>query len=405
MPTVVVPRTVPEREVAASALETRSAYLDQSVVGYLLYGVGAVTAFLAVALSLSDAAAALHSSLLAVGLLVAGLSGDRLDAFVGPRAAHGCAYVLLAAASVCLATAPAFGVTLAGAGMVGIGTGLLLARVNRTLTRGGGALARVRMGRAALVAMIASLSVPVTIGLGENSGLGWQLAFVLAAILIGAGWWASRRRRWVVMPNVDVTGRLPSRYWLAWWLIVLVVSVEFAIVFWASTLVERQVDISLGDATLVAAGFYAGMATTRFGLSLPTVGGHDPIRLVRLGLLVAMVGSLLAWTAQSVAPAVLGIYLGGVGTGFLYPLGVSVTLALVPGSGDRGSARLILASGLAILISPFALGLAADIIGVSAAWLLVPALCVAALALSVPVGRARLPVTPVTAAPTSRNPT
>jgi len=50
---------------------------------------------------------------------------------------------------------------------------------------------------------------------------------------------------------------------------------------------------------------------------------------------------------------------------------------------------LILASGLAILVAPFVLGLAADFSCVSVAWLLVPTLCVAALALSVPEGRAR----------------
>ncbi len=374
----------------ASALETRSAYLDQSVVGYLLYGVGAVTAFLALALSLSDAAAALHSSVLAIGLLVAGLSGDQLVTRLGPRAAHGSAYVLLAIASLCLVTAPAFPVTLAGAGMVGLGTGFLLARVNRTLTRGGGTLARVRMGRAALVAMVASLSVPIAIGVGENSGLGWQLAFVVAAILILAGLWASRRRRWVSVQAETAPGGLPGSFWLAWWLIVLGVSVEFSIVFWASTLVARQVDVSLGDATLVAAGFYAGMATTRVGLSFSSVGGHDPIWLMRLGLAVALLGSLLAWAAESVELATLGIYLGGLGTGFLYPLGVTVALGLVPRLQDRASARLILASGVAILVSPFVLGMAADVTDVSVAWLLVPAFCLAALALSVPVSRSRL---------------
>ena len=50
---------------------------------------------------------------------------------------------------------------------------------------------------------------------------------------------------------------------------------------------------------------------------------------------------------------------------------------------------LILASGVAILVAPFVLGVAADAAGVSAAWLLIPALSVAALALSVPVSRAR----------------
>jgi hypothetical protein len=67
----------------------------------------------------------------------------------------------------------------------------------------------------------------------------------------------------------------------------------------------------------------------------------------------------------------------------------SVALALAPSIQDRGSARLILASGAAILVAPFLLGLAADVVGVSAAWLLIPALGVAALGLTLPVDRAR----------------
>jgi MFS family permease len=187
-----------------------------------------------------------------------------------------------------------------------------------------------------------------------------------------------------------VSGRLPGRYWLAWWLVVLVVSVEFSIVFWASTLVERQVGISLGDATLVATMFYAGMGTARIGLSFHIVSGRDPLWLIRGSLAVALLGSLLAWATSGIELAALGVYLGGLGTGFLYPLGVTVALSLVPGMQDRGSARLILASGVAILVSPLALGVAADMAGVSIGWLLVPGLCLAALALSVPVGRVRL---------------
>ena len=384
------PSTTFEPDAPASSFEVRSSYLDQSVIGYLLYGVGAVTAFLAVLLSLSDAEAALHSAALAAGIATAGLAGDRLDALVGARPAHALAYLLLAVASVCLATAPAYLVTLAGAAAAGLGTGLLLAHVNRTLTRGGGTLARVRMARAALVAMVASLSVPLVIGLGENSGIGWQLAFVPAGLLILVGLGMTRGRRDATPEVTVVSGRLPGRYWLAWWLVVLVVSVEFSIVFWASTLVERQVGISLGDATLVATMFYAGMGTARIGLSFHVVSGRDPLWLIRGSLAVALFGSLLAWATSGIELAALGVYLGGLGTGFLYPLGVTVALSLVPGMQDRGSARLILASGVAILVSPLALGVAADMAGVSIGWLLVPGLCLAALALSVPVGRVRL---------------
>ncbi|MEX1294860.1 MAG: hypothetical protein AB1Z67_01685 [Candidatus Limnocylindrales bacterium] len=380
---------VPERETPASAPEVRSAYIDQTVVGYLLYGVGAVTAFLAAALSLSDAEAALHSSMLAVGLLVAGVAGDRLDARIGLRRANVLAYALLAAASVCLATAPAYVVTLAGAGMVGIAVGLLLAHLNRALTRGGGALAQVRMSRAGLVAMFGSMSVPVVIGFGENSDLGWQVAFVVAGGLIVVGLWGTRWRQDVIRATVARAGQLSRGYWLTWWLLVLVVAVEFAFVFWTSTLVERQIGISLADATLVAASFYVGMAVTRLALSVPAVGGRHPIVLVQLGLVTAFSGAVLAWLAGDVVLAAMGIFLGGIGVGCQYPLVAAVALALAPSLQDKGSARLILASGVAILVAPFVLGVAADAVGVSLAWLLIPAVTAAALVLSVPVGRAR----------------
>ena len=80
-----------------------------------------------------------------------------------------------------------FAVTLAGAAAIGLSVGLLLAHVNRTLTRGGGSLAQIRLSRSGLTAMFGSLSVPLVIGLGENSGLGWQVAFVVAVALIAVG--------------------------------------------------------------------------------------------------------------------------------------------------------------------------------------------------------------------------
>jgi MFS family permease len=376
-------------EEPASEAAVRSAYLDQAAVGYLLYGVGAVTAFIAAALALSDAVAALHSSSLAVGLLLAGASGDRLAERLGPRSFHLLGYLLLAIASACLALAPALPVTLAGAGFVGFATGMLLASLNRALTRGGGSLARVRMGRAALVAMAAVLAVPLAIGLGEISGLGWQVVFLGAAVLLVAG----VRGPGGVAPArplpATAGGPLPRRYWLGWWLVVLGVAVEFSDVFWASTLVSRQVGLDLEDATLVAAGFYAGMATTRVGLSSHRLGRRDPIAVIRVGFVLALVGALLAWASTEVVLVALGIYLVGVGIGAQYPLGVSVTLSLVPEVADKASARLLMASGVAILVAPLVLGSIADQAGVSVGWLLLPATCLVALALSVPVDRAR----------------
>lgn len=377
-------------EGPASREEAASAYVDLAVVGYLLYGVGAVTAFLAAALSLTDAEAALHSSLLAVGLLGAGFGTDRLDARIGARGSNLVAWGLLALGSLGIATAVAYPATLAGAGMIGLAVGLLLAHANRALTRGAGALAQLRMNRSGLVAMLGSMSVPVVIWLGDATAIGWQLAFVVAGGLIVIGVLAMRWRRDTgATHRRSSRGRLSRGYWLTWWLVVLGVSVEFAIVFWASTLVERQIEVTLFDATLVSASFYVGMAATRMALSFATLGGRDPMILIRGGFVIAIAGTLLAWAATDTAIAAAGIFLAGVGVGCQYPMGIAVALSLVPGLESKGSARLILASGAAILVAPFVLGLAADASDVSVAWLLIPLVAATALGLSVPVGRAR----------------
>jgi hypothetical protein len=78
--------------------DVRRAYIDQAALGYLIYLLGAISAFLAATLALSDAQVGLHSSAMAVGLIGAGLVGHRLDVRSGasrppgsarhPRAGH-----------------------------------------------------------------------------------------------------------------------------------------------------------------------------------------------------------------------------------------------------------------------------------------------------------------------------
>ena len=95
-------------EATARLTDVRRSYIDQGVIGYLIYMVGAVTAFLAAALALSDGQAGLHSSALAVGMITASLFSHGLDLRFGVRISH------FAALALCLAGGPAAGL---GAGL------------------------------------------------------------------------------------------------------------------------------------------------------------------------------------------------------------------------------------------------------------------------------------------------
>lgn len=369
--------------------DVRRSYLDQGAIGYLIYMVGAVTAFVAAALTLSDAQAGLHSSAMAVGMIGASLFSHRLDHRFGVRAVHFAGLAASALAALLLAWAPAFAATLVGAAGVGFGCGLLLGHVNSAVSASGGVRALIQLTRSTFVSMLLSVTVPVVIGLGIALEVGWQLVAIPAVVLVGIAAWATRSRTDRPPGTTSIEGRLPREFWMPWVLTVLVVCLEFGILFWASTVVERSTGVSLADATLTISVYIGGIVVGRGLLSTHAVGRNDPVWLLRGGLLLTFIGSTLVWMSPSFEFAAVAMFVCGLGLGWLYPIAGSITLATAPHLPALASSRVVLASGVAILSAPFILGVVADVTGVVTAWLLIPGLCVASALLTMPAARAR----------------
>ena len=231
--------------------------------------------------------------------------------------------------------------------------------------------------------------MPVVIGLGIALGVGWQLVAIPAVVLVGIAAWATRSRADRPPGTTSIEGRLPREFWMPWVLTVLVVCLEFGILFWASTVVERSTGVSLADATLTISVYIGGIVVGRGLLSTHAVGRTDPVWLLRGGLLLTFIGSTLVWMSPSFEFAAVAMFVCGLGLGWLYPIAGSITLATAPHLPALASSRVVLASGVAILSAPFVLGVVADSTGVITAWLLIPAICVASALLTVPVARAR----------------
>jgi len=373
----------------ASSADVRRAYVNQAAISYSFYVVGAATAFVAVALSLSDTQAGLHSSAMAVGMILTGLRGERLDRRFGVRRTQLGAMAVLAVALLVLALAPALVITLLASFGIGLGAGTMFGHVNRTLAAGGGAGARVQLTRAALVAKSSQLMVPVAIGFGIAVRLDWQFVIVPALVFVALLIVSARSNGEGTLVRPIERGRLPWAYWLPWILTVSVVGMEFFVVVWGGTLIERQTGVSLADATLTISAFIAGMIAARAVMSVGAMARLDPMLVVRTGLVVTLVAVLLPWLALDYGTSVVGMFAAGVGIGILYPAAASITLAAAPDLPAAASSRLTLATGLAILVAPLVLGVVADFSGITTAWLLVPVLCVGALLLTVPVARDR----------------
>ena len=366
-------------------------YAGLAAVAYVIYGVGATGPYLRAQLGLSDAEVGLHSTALAIGLVLAGTLAAGLGRRFGDRAVRGAAIAVIVIALPLLAAAPALVVTLAAAALIGLGAGILLGHINAELGAPGGRLARVRLGRANVWAMTAAFAGPVVVAAGASFGPGWWFGLLPALGLFGVVAFDLRSRRHLVeAASPAAGGGLPRSYWLAWAFLVAAVSIEFSIVFWGATLVERRAGVTIPEATAIGALFLAGMFLGRLALSMGLGAGHDTRRSAAAALALAAVGASLAWVSTSSVLSGLALFIAGLGVASLYPLGIAAALSGVPpGRLTLAGNRLTLASGLAILVAPLALGAIADATGVVAGWALV--LCLVAIAICLVLGLTRGP--------------
>ena len=358
-------------------------YAAIAVVGYVIYGVGAVAPYLRIHLGLSEAEVGLHSSAMAVGLVVSGVLAATLDRRFGEIAVRAGGVLSLVLAVVGLAVAPALGATLAAALLVGLGVGILLGYANALLARPGGRSARLRVARANVWAMVTAFLCPVLLAFASGSGLHWGLGLLPALGLLAiVGLDLRSGPRLVRASGTSDRARLPPAFWLAWTFLVSVIALEFSIVFWGATLVERQTGVATEVATLLGGLFLGGMFVGRLGQSIGLGTAGDIRRSAAIGIALAATGATMAWVSMSPPVSGAAFFLAGLGVAGLYPLGVAAALATAPGRLTLAGTRLTLASGTAILVAPFALGALADAAGVPVAWGLVVVLSLVALALT-----------------------
>lgn len=366
---------------------TWTAYAYLCVVGFLLYAIGALTPYLRDDLGISAAAAALHASLLAVGVMAAGASSDAVERRLGRRRAGVLAALLVVAGGLAMMLGGVLPVTVAGAFTIGLGAGLMLAALNLVLGSPGGVLAEIRFARANAWALVAAILAPLLIAGLATSTLGWHavlLVPVAAAIALEAlGGLPSGGRR-----ASPAGGRsLPRAFWVAWLFVVAVVSIEFAYVVWGSSVVAARTGVSRETATAIATIFLVGMLVGRIALGAGLTGSARFTRWVDATLAVAAAGGIVVWLATSPVVSAMGLFVAGFGTASLYPQGLAAALDRAGDAALAAGARLTLASGLAILVMPLLLGAVADQLGVVAGWPLVVALCAVAFVIRrVPAG-------------------
>jgi predicted MFS family arabinose efflux permease len=343
-------------------------------MAFLLNGLGAVLPPLQADLRVSRGEVAFYPSLFAAGLVVVGLSGAPLVGRIGRAGALRLAIVAIIVGGLLIA-APGRLATLMGALLLGLGAALLIQLVPAVLATSHPHAPTAAIGEANGLASAASVLAPLAVSASLAAGFGWRIGYLalplLALVAIALPIWRLPLAE-AGEAAVDGPPGVPAPMTGRWFDLLLAVSVEFCLVFWAASAFIAWDHASASQGAALASLFLVGMAVAR-ALSARIIRlVPDPRTLVLLCAAVAGAGFAIFWSAPSLSVAAAGLLVAGLGVALLYPTTVSRVVAAWPHAPDRAAARAALASGVAIGGAPFVLAQMSDATGLRTAFLIVP---------------------------------
>jgi len=357
---------------------TWEAYILLGYYGYLLNILGPITPFLKAKLNITYTQASFHFSAFAVGMIVAGLCGDLAVKRLGRKRALWTGAVGMAGGVALLAFGERPSVTIGAALHMGMLGSLLLVLVPAILADRHGQHNTIAVSEANVVASFVSAMAPMLVGFSARSFNEWRIPLFLSMAALALIGWLFRSQQ---IPdktihantNASAQRRLPSSYWMFWLVLVLVVSVEFCMIFWGADYLEREAGLARATAASVLSVFLWAMMLSRW-VGSRLVRFFSTTRLVIGALVLSSISFVLYWGFSSPIIVIAGLFFSGLGIANLYPLILSHALGEAPENTNLASARAALASGAAILVLPLLLGSLADRVGLRPAYGVVAAL-------------------------------
>jgi MFS family permease len=349
---------------------------------YLQAAPGLVIVYLREELGLGHATGGLHVAAFAAGSMVAGVISARLERALGRRALFWSAAAVMGAGSIGLTAGRIAPVTVGSVLVMGVGGGLLLATIQATLADHHGERRGVALAEANVAASVAYVLLTGALSLAAGLRVGWRVA-LLASLVVPVLVWASNRRLAIEAPPPSRTarGRLPGVFWISAAMLFCMTAAEWCITAWGATFVEEAAGVPTNTAVAVMGGYFGGVVVGR-ALGSWLARRHDPARLLALALAVTATGFAVWWPSTGPVQALVGLSLLGLGLGNLFPMGLSMTVALAPDRAVLASGRAVVATSSSILVVPLAVGTLADATSLTVALGIVPAaLALAATAL------------------------
>jgi MFS family permease len=350
--------------------------------------------FLRSELDLNYTVGGFHFSAFALGMVLAGLTGDRFARQWGRAAIFWGGAIGMAAGAIGFALAQEVALTIAAAFLMGFLGTLLLVMIQAALSDHHDHQRAIALTEANVAASLSAMLVPIFIGLFQQIQIGWRFSLVFPILALALIAWRFHN---VTIPEFRprMNGsrvspeRLPFIYWVYWLVIVIGVAIEWCLVFWGAEYLANAVGLTNTAAATAMSAFFLAMVIGRFTGSRLT-RRFPTGKLLLLALIVSLVGFGVFWLVRLAPLCLVGLFVAGLGVSNLYPLTLSLCTTVAPDQADKASARITLGTGSAIFTAPLVLGWTADRLGIANAFAIVALLFLIALGITFTANRITL---------------
>jgi MFS family permease len=364
----------------------RITWLAYGFLAYMTFmpsALGPLMPYIREEMNLSYTLGALHMSVMAVGVIISGMVADRLMGFLGRRRLLWIAIAASFVGTFGMMASRVIYLTLPFALLMGISGSSMLVTVQAVLSDVHGACRTVALTEANVAASLSSLLAPLWASLFLRLGFSWRLALgtalvglvVIAFVLKGT----QVAENGPVEQGVAVNRKgLPGLFWACWLVVVLVVAVEWCLIFWSADYLEKVVGLARVDAVGIVSVFFLAMLVGRMGGSVLS-RRYKTVSILLLALALTAAGFPLFWLGTQPGINIGGLFIAGIGVANLFPLAMSAAIGLASDQVNQASSRVTLGSGSAIFAAPLVLGWLADQMTIQRAYAIVIPLLVVAI--------------------------
>ncbi|RPI98897.1 MAG: MFS transporter, partial [Chloroflexi bacterium] len=243
---------------------TWMAYWMLAYFAYQQAALGPLVPFLRGELHLSYTVGGLHLSAFSAGMILAGLSVNRLVQRWGRRRVFWASGAGMAVGALLLVLGHHVILTIAASLVMGLPGTVMLILIQATLSDRHGERRAIALTESNVIASMGAGIAPLMVGGLQRIGIGWRGAPVVGALV-----WVFlllRFRREPMPANVSESQLgaarqipLPPLYWIYWAVVFLVVSVEWCVIFWGADFLENNVGLGRVTAATLMSVFFLAM--------------------------------------------------------------------------------------------------------------------------------------------------